>query len=391
MEDVWRVNPSLKKEIKKYGIFDEKGCYNCGTCTVVCSLSETSAFPRRPIQYAIIGLEDKLKRSLEPWLCHDCGDCSISCPQKANPQSSMEAIRRYLIAQYDWTGIAKVIYRSKVAYMFSIVGMFVLTILLIGIYHMFIDPDVRGTMSLKEFLSTPMGLSHMFPMILYFTLFVVLVPFAILLTNAFRMWWFTMKDEKIPLSVYLKALSTYFYHSVAHPNIRKCEEPIHKKRWLTHWMMAAGCVLMLFIIVFLLKWFQTDNIYPIYHPQRLLGYLATIGLLVGSGDALFERIRKKEEIYKTSDVRNYTLPALIFLIALSGILVHIFRYAGLELATHYAYGIHIAVTVPFLLIEMPFGKWTHMIYRPLAIYFERVKEIAGIIEVEEIKGAEEVA
>lgn len=389
MEEVWKVNPLLKRKVKEYGIFDEKGCYNCGTCTVVCSLSERAVFPRKPIQFVIIGLEEQLRSSLEPWLCHDCGDCSVSCPQKANPQASMEAIRRYLVAQYDWTGIAKVIYRSKLAYIFSIIGTFLFMLLLIVIYHMFIDPDVRGTMSVREFLTTSMDLSHMFPMLIYFTLFVVLVPFVILLSNAFRMWWFTMKDENLPLSAYIKTLSTYIIHSFAHLNIRKCERPIHKKRWVTHWMMAAGCVLMLFIIVFFLKWFQTDEVYPFYHPQRWLGYLATIGLLVGSLDALIERIRKKEEVYKSSDIRNYTFPALIFLIAITGILVHIFRYAGLDLATHYMLGIHIAVTVPFLIIEMPFGKWTHMIYRPLAVYFERVKEIAGVVE--EIKGAEEVA
>jgi hypothetical protein len=29
-----------------------------------------------------------------------------------------------------------------------------------------------------------------------------------------------------------------------------------------------------------------------------------------------------------------------------------------------------------LVVELPFGKWTHMIYRPLAIYFLTVKEKA---------------
>jgi hypothetical protein len=60
--------------------------------------------------------------------------------------------------------------------------------------------------------------------------------------------------------------------------------------------------------------------------------------------------------------------------AVSGIIVHIFRYAGLELATHYAYAIHMVIVVPLLVIEMPFGKWTHMIYRPLAIYFQELKQ-----------------
>ena len=38
------------------------------------------------------------------------------------------------------------------------------------------------------------------------------------------------------------------------------------------------------------------------------------------------------------------------------------------------YAIHMMISVPMLVIEMPFGKWTHMIYRPLALYFQSLKE-----------------
>jgi heterodisulfide reductase subunit C/quinone-modifying oxidoreductase subunit QmoC len=54
--------------------------------------------------------------------------------------------------------------------------------------------------------------------------------------------------------------------------------------------------------------------------------------------------------------------------------VHILRVSGLEMATHYSYAIHLMISVPMLVIEMPFGKWTHMIYRPLALYFLSLRE-----------------
>jgi heterodisulfide reductase subunit C/quinone-modifying oxidoreductase subunit QmoC len=56
--------------------------------------------------------------------------------------------------------------------------------------------------------------------------------------------------------------------------------------------------------------------------------------------------------------------------------VHIFGYLEFDLTTHYLYALHLAIAVPMLIIEIPFGKWSHMIYRPLAIYFETVKEKA---------------
>jgi hypothetical protein len=32
------------------------------------------------------------------------------------------------------------------------------------------------------------------------------------------------------------------------------------------------------------------------------------------------------------------------------------------------------IAVPLLVIELPFGKWTHMIYRPLAISLQSKQE-----------------
>ena len=52
------------------------------------------------------------------------------------------------------------------------------------------------------------------------------------------------------------------------------------------------------------------------------------------------------------------------------------RYLGLPLATYYTYVAHLAILTPMLVLEVPFGKWAHLAYRPLAIYFQRVKELA---------------
>jgi nitrate reductase gamma subunit len=147
-----------------------------------------------------------------------------------------------------------------------------------------------------------------------------------------------------------------------------------KMRWPKHLLLGAGTIVMLVVIVFALKWFQTDNIYPLYHPQRWVGYLAAAFLIYGTGDILISRILAKREIHKTSEFRDWIFPILLMATAVSGIIVHIFRYAGLELATHYAYAVHMVIVVPLLVIEMPFGKWTHMIYRPLAIYFQELKQ-----------------
>ncbi len=65
------------------------------------------------------------------------------------------------------------------------------------------------------------------------------------------------------------------------------------------------------------------------------------------------------------------------LTVLTGLAAHIFRYAGFPLTCHFAYALHIIIATPMLLVEMSVGKWAHMVYRPLALYFLAVRERAA--------------
>ena len=92
-----KINPKFSKELKKYGTVNMNACYNCGTCTAVCSLSTTDdSFPREMARLSALGLEDEIKTSLKPWECYYCGECTTNCPQTANPGELMMSLRRYL-------------------------------------------------------------------------------------------------------------------------------------------------------------------------------------------------------------------------------------------------------------------------------------------------------
>ena len=107
-------DPTLLADIRRYGKFDTTGCYQCGSCTISCELvTDSVSFPRKIIRYALLGLRGPLVGSLEPWVCHDCGDCSLICPRQAEPRISMMTLRRFLTAQYDWTGISSKILASQ--------------------------------------------------------------------------------------------------------------------------------------------------------------------------------------------------------------------------------------------------------------------------------------
>ena len=72
---------------------------------------------------------------------------------------------------------------------------------------------------------------------------------------------------------------------------------------------------------------------------------------------------------------------MLGLTTISGILVHLFRINGMVAATYYSYVIHLAILVPMIMIEVPFSKWSHLAYRPFAIYFANLKKAARLREV----------
>jgi hypothetical protein len=230
-----------------------------------------------------------------------------------------------------------------------------------------------------EFVSTPLGLEHMFPTITYFSYVVFLLPLTLMLVNGFRMHRRTMvgaRDTKIPLRFYLLELKTLILHLFFHRNLSRCSAEKHNRRWIEHWLLGTTCTMMCVITFFFLAWFQTDALYPIYDPQRWLGYIATVVMIYVPADIVIGRIRKRKQEHKYSERGDLIFPLMVLLVALSGIAVHIFRYAEWSMPCHYAYAVHLAITVALLLIELPFGKWSHVVYRPLALFFQSVKERA---------------
>ncbi len=364
-------DPGLLANVRRYGTFDLTGCYQCGGCSVSCELvTDSISFPRRTIRYVLLGLKGPLVASLEPWICHDCGDCSLHCPRDAEPRLSMATMRRYLCAQYDWTGLTGKILSSRAWYAASLLFITALTLVLILAYHLYYIG--LGLSDLK----TPMGLEHVFPLMTYFTRTVILLPVLLLFSRAVRMWWISVHRAgyHLPLSAYFFEAKTYLVETLTHKMMRHCDD---RSRWLGHWLLACGVSIMLALKLFALRWFQTDNLYPLYHPQRWVGYLAAAFILYGLAHIFIGRLRAQKEFYKQTRFADLVFPVLLLATALSGLGVNVFRYYGFALTSHYCFAAHVVVATPMLVVEMCFGKWSHMIYRPFALYLQAVKDRAS--------------
>jgi ferredoxin len=377
-----RVDPELLLELKEYGDVNIEACFNCGNCTAICPLStDETPFPRNNIRRLQLGLREDILHSPDPWLCYYCGNCSETCPRGAEPAEAQMALRRWLTAQYDWTGLSSLFYTSKTWTYGTVLLTMAFVVAMFALFH---GPIVTERVEINTF--APVHVIHM----LDWLVAAVIVLFV--LSGVFRMHTFVLQRGpkiKIPLSLYITEVWNLPYHFATQKRWLTCAEDEQEKKrdkilpWLSHVLLVSGYVTMFIMIVAFLPWFQSDEMRPIFHPQRVLGYYAAIVLIYGSGWALWGRITKTGEYHRFSQASDWLLPGLLFGLAVTGLLISIFKYQGLPVATYYAYVAHMAVMLALYVSIGPMGKWAHLYYRPLAVYFQAVKQKALARQVAE--------
>jgi len=366
-----RVDPQVMIEIKEFGAVGIEKCFNCGNCTAICPLtSDEYPFPRNMIRMVQIGKRERLKQHLDPWLCYYCGECSDTCPKGAEPGETMMAMRRWLTAQYDWTGLSRKTYTSKGWMIFLLMMAVAIVVVLATMLH---GPIVTSQVELNTF--APVEIIHTADLILAAVLGIYL------LTNLGRMYHFVSKQMKhIPFHIYLSEAWNLIYHTATQQRFLECEN--NRQRWVNHLITAAGYATMFLLIVVFLSWFQTDNIYPLYHPQRWLGYLAAGALIYGGVEAVIGRVQKRHQMHKHSLASDWLFPILLVLLAVSGLTINFLRYQNMPMATYYTYVAHLAIMMMLYVTVGPMGKWAHLIYRPFAVYFQAVKVRAKQVQDE---------
>jgi len=386
------IDPGLLVRLKKYGVSDAATCFNCGNCTAVCTLSTGEVpFPRKVIRYLQIGAEEKLLHSPEPWLCYYCGACSETCPRQANPGEVMMGLRRYLTARYDRTGISRLFYTSTV---FEI-----LAILLVGGlvglgFYWFHGPVITDRVALNSFAS-----SHVIEVL---DLIMLVVLSFFLLTNARRMARAILGDPAqyerqasageeqdagpspepvrrwngIPVRLYLAEIRELVSQFLTQKKFKECDSAGQRRQWLVHLLIMSGYSTIFILVVVFLRWFQRDEILPLWNPVRLLGYYGTFAILYGTTYAIIGRLKKSKPVYSHTHSTDWAFLVLLWLTTFTGILIHFTRLLGMPLSTYVIYVIHMMIAVPMLVLEVPFAKWAHLLYRPLALYLMRVRRRA---------------
>ncbi len=381
MSDRISVKPDSQfiNYLKENGGENFKKCYQCATCTVVCSLSNSEyGFPRKQMLLAQWGQKDRLLEDPSPWLCFYCGECSKRCPRQADPGETMMAMRRYLTSQYDWTGLSRLMYRSFFWEFGILAAVAAAVVLLFTLPQNFgfgllsrSGPGALSTVMLDRF--APVGIVDVGDRIM------AVILGLLLLTNAARMFSRLTRDEKIPMRSYIAKLPHMIWQGVTQIRWKDCAGRDGTKNWARHLVLVSGYALMFTLVVVFLPWFQIND--SSFHWTSILGYYATAVLLGSTAWIVFDRMRKRSGMHRFSHFSDWLFPILLFLTALTGILLHLFRLMDLPMPTYITYMIHLAIVVPMLVVEVPFGKWGHLLYRPLAIYVGAVstsaKELQG--------------
>ncbi len=349
------INFEFADDIKKFGAKDFDACFNCGTCTAICDLSDTdNSFPRKMIRYTTLGITDEIMTSLDPWLCYYCGDCSTSCPRQADPGNLMMSLRRWLMSKYDWTGLSGLLYRHMSAY---IVAFLLIIGGIVGAY-------MSGVFTQEEWLHY----GHLFEMLAIAAIFAV-----ILLPNIIRMWFFTVwkPTKKINISHHLKALGELFVHMFTQKRSLDCDKERRDKVWyVEHLLLVFSYLSLLFTTVFL-DWFSTESVFV-----NVFGYVVSGIIFIVTTDFVIRRIRKRSEKSKFSHPSDWFFVIWLLMMGISAFAVRVLIDTNLLENTFAVYLFHLTVLVQWALIIVPFGKWTHFLYRSFAMYFEKVKSFS---------------
>lgn len=349
-----KVNPKLLKEVKEYGSFDISQCFNCGNCTAICPLSkEDLSFPRKMIRLAQIGNEKEIAASLEPWMCYYCGECSTTCPRQAYPGEFMMSLRRYLISKYDFTGISKLFYKYPVIQN--------LLVVLIFAASLFGFINYKG-----DFQDLAAKIELVFPV--YVTIAIV--------AYIYNMYKHTIVDKlkKWIVSINPSNIKETIYHGLTQANFVGCTEKDYT-RWVAHLLVMSAYVLTLVISnLHLLE--PLKEHYGFKSFQTYLVLYASGGIILGGFIMMARRITKKVQSSMFSHSTDWLFVGMLFLIGLS-LLATMFSNIMLGPSNpqvELLYKINIAIEMAWIIIIVPFTKWIHIFFRPLAIYFYNLKK-----------------
>ena len=374
-----RIDTTLLPEIRTYGAADIDACFNCGNCTAVCPLADNDAnFPRRLIRYAQLGMRDRLTASKDVWMCYYCGECSSTCPREAEPGEFMAAARRYAVAQYDITGLAKVMYRSPVA---NVLIAFALVLFFGLLTVAFNRPAPLDHLVLFTFIPE---IDIKITGLAVFGIIGIagVVGLVRMVRGILRQGGLAFTPGQHQRLNWVSALRTTLVNEVLGQTRYRdddCEEeadtPLPLRKWFVHATILYGFLGLFGATAFDYLFKPLGSSVPLYYPPRLLGTAAGLALMYGTTVAIIRRLQRRDKAYLHSHASDWTFLVLLWLTGLTGFVLEMSVYT--LLAPMWGYELlraHVSLAMALLAL-LPVGKFAHVVYRTVAVFLYNLRPV----------------
>ncbi len=375
------VDPALMATVRRYGAFDVSACFSCGTCTATCPLSTPEAsFPRKMIHYVQLGLKDRLVGRPDVWLCESCGECSDTCPRDAKPSEFMIALRKYEISELGVPALSRPLLTSRT---FAVAFLAALSVVFLGILALIQHPADMNSVEIFGFLPEQ-GVE-----IIGIALGVIALGTA--LAGVLRLWRTMARAAPHPRATiaaaadgsseagtpWMRTIAPTLKDVLLQKRTRSCATETSAARWWTgRWFVHAAVfwgflgLLLATVLRFVAVPIHGALVAP-WESVRLLGIASGVALLYGTAMMMLRRVRKADRYTSRSTFMDWAFLGLLFLAGLGGFLTELAQYASLPIWA-YAFMLFHLVVVFDLLLLIPFTKFSHVVYRPLAIGLSRI-------------------
>lgn len=364
------ISPDVEliKYLKENGGDTLKKCFQCATCSVVCSLSpENEAFPRKEMISAGWGQKENLLADPDIWLCHGCTDCSTYCPRGAKPSELLSAMRSYVVEHFAFPHFMGQALRQPkyLAWLILVPFLVLFGILYINIGGNFSQLN-EGEIIFARFF--PHGILEIF--------FIGgnIVIFSVAGVGLYRYWTNLSKHSNIHIGKgFWAVLWITIIGILSHKKFSTCES--NSSRYLGHLFIFYGFLgamatagLALGADIF----YGLQAPIPFMHPIKILGNLSGFALLVGSSMIIIRRITLKPNI-NSNTYNDWLLVFFIFGVAVTGLLTESLRLTSTPFVAYNIYYVHL-VLIFFLLWYAPYSKLAHMFYRTIALVYLNLRE-----------------